>query len=87
MHTDHRNAGYHRIREDYEIRSKQELKKQKENANAKHDKIEYSNNSSDEWDIRSSFVDSSDESIVMSPSRFVYFCFLLILLILLMYLL
>lgn len=76
MHTDHRNAGYHRVREDYEIRSKQELKKQKENT--KHEKIEYSNNSADEWDIRSSFVDSSDESIVMSPSRFIIYFNLLL---------
>lgn len=63
--TDRRNgSGYHTIREDYEIRSKQEVKKiNKEKDNCY--KIEFSDNSLDEW----TGVDATDDNITISPSR------------------
>ena len=65
--TDRRNSGYHHIREDYEIRSKQELNKKLKDRDSSNT-IEYSENSADEWDIKS-HLESSDDNIVVSPSR------------------
>jgi hypothetical protein len=65
--TDRRNpAGYHHIREDYEIRSKQEVNKKLKDKDPST--IEYSENSADEWDIKT-HLESSDDNIIMSPSR------------------
>lgn len=77
--ADRRNGGYHRIREDYEIRSKQEAKKIIKDKD--HSKIEsqssnllYSDNSADEW----TGLDLSDD-ITISPSRLVIILLMLLL--------
>jgi hypothetical protein len=78
--ADRRNGGgYHRIREDYEIRSKQEAKKIIKDKD--HSKIEsqhssnllYSDNSADEW----TGLDLSDD-ITISPSRLVIILLMLL---------
>jgi len=69
--TDRRNGGYHRIREDYEVRSKQEAKKVIKDKDSKIESqhssnLLYSDNSADEW----TGLDLSDD-INISPSRLV----------------
>ena len=69
--TDRRNGGYHRIREDYEIRSKQEAKKiikdkDPSKIESHSSNLLFSDNSADEW----TGLDLS-EDLTMSPSRLV----------------